>query len=138
MASIPAKGVLLKGEFNVGSGTFVTIAQRTAVSLGGWEVRTAEDTDLDSSNATYQPSISDSGEISCDFFYDPDNSSHSSLTSLMNSPAVILWEVIFTDTNPTKFSFSGILTGFEPDAGSVDDRVVVSISIKISGAIVIS
>ena len=135
--AIPAKGVLFAVEFT--GGTYTTIAERTSISGPGWEVRTTETTHLDSNSAEFIHTIQDGGEVSCEFFYDPDNSSHSALTDLMAAPAKKSIRVTYTDTSPaTKYTMDGLISGFEPDVGSVDDAVIASVTFKITGDIVIS
>ena len=134
--AIPAKGVLFAVDFT--GGTYVTISERTSISGPSWEVRTTEVTHLDSSAAQYLATIPDGGEVSCEFFYDPDNSSHSALTDLMATPAVVSIRITFTDPSPTTYTMDAILTGFEPDVGSVDDAVIASASFKVTGLITVA
>ena len=130
---IAGKGTLLQCEFT--TSVWTTISSRTEISQSGMTVETKDTTDLDSSEREFKPTIADFGEVSFDFWYDPDDSTHTNLFNLVGTPAVKNWKTIFTDDTPATFSYAGILTSFEVSGLVVDDYAQGSITVKITGAI---
>lgn len=125
-----SKGVLL--QINTGSGA-TTIANRTTVTWSGAETRTAETTNLDSVAAEYVPTIVDFGELSCEFQYDPNNSTHKALWDLLDSPEVVEVSMVMPGDTSVTITADTILTNFETDAPSQDDVMTGSATFKITG-----
>ncbi len=136
MAHIKGKGSILQCAF-VGA-IYTTIAQRVEISGPSMTVETTDATHLDSSAREHVSTITDFGEISLTAHYDPDNSTHSSLTDLISTPETKNWKLHLMDDTNTIYTFAGILTGFEVGGMTVDGLVSASISIKISGAVTIA
>ena len=134
---IPGKGTLLKAEFTPGSNTFTTISQRVTIDGPTYETRIQEVTDLDSSAAIYLPTIADFGEVSGQIYFDPDESTHTSMIGLIEADPLIAidWQVVFTDATPSTYEFTGILTSFEIGGAEVEGFLVADYTIKVSGGI---
>ena len=128
----PALGTLLKVTI---SSTLTTVAQRVKLDGPELTVGTAETTNLDSTVKTYRPTIPDSGKISGTLQYDPQDSTHSFLFGLYSTPATNAMALVFADTGPTTFTFTGILTKLKPTGIEVESNLEAEFEIQITGAV---
>lgn len=78
--------------------------------------------------------LREGGEVTFDINYIPTDTTHTALIAQFNADTAGSWTLVWPDTSATKYSFSGILNGFEP-TGVVDGKLTASITIKITGAI---
>lgn len=132
MGAIPAKGVLLAGQFDGTS--YTTVSDRVSVSVDGFAARIVETTNLDSTSATHiVTGVTDYGTVSGSLQFDPDSTSHDDMLGLIDTPAAQSWRITWTDGTPATFTFSGILTEFSASADSVDDYVSADFTIQVSG-----
>lgn len=74
----------------------------------------------------------DATEASWDMNWIPDNSIHAGLITDYKARTKRNFEVIWSDTAGTKWSFTASIISFEPGA-SVEDKLLVSVTVKISG-----
>lgn len=81
--------------------------------------------------------LKDGGEVSMDLNYLPWDSTHNVSTGLLSdfnndSSSLDSYDMVFPDTAGTTFSFSAIVTKFEPNIAG-DDKLAASVTLKISG-----
>jgi|TARA_R100000084_G_scaffold109442_1_gene76890 predicted secreted protein len=124
MAAVTANGTTLTVDSQV-------IGNVLSVSAVNVTVATIDSTDLDSSWRTFIGGLKDGGECSFELAYDPSNSSHQGLEADIDGASKA---VIVTWSDSTTCTFSAIITSFAPSA-AIDDKLTVSIGMKITGAI---
>lgn len=128
MAIVKGHGTILK----CGS---TTITQRVTISGPNRAVDSIETTNLDTATAkTFRPGLVDNGEISCEFQYDPNDASHTSLESKVGDDAEA-WSVIYNTDPAVTISFSAFVTGFEVSGMESGSNLTGSLTLKISGNI---
>lgn len=127
-------GTLLK----IGSGgtpeTFSVLAEVVDISGPGLS--------LDTADATYHESggveavgLLNGSEISFEINYIPTETTHGALSGLLHAletRARWNFKIVFPDDNATTWSFSAIVTSFEPDE-PVGDRISATVDMIISG-----
>jgi len=134
---ISAFGTLLK----IGDGgdpeTFTTIAEVSSISGPGLSLDTIDVTHH-SSTAGWREFVGgllDAGEVSFDINYTPTDATHDASTGLikdMVDRTVRNFQLVFPDTGNTTWSFSALVTGFEPSE-PIDDKLAASVTLKLTG-----
>jgi len=127
-----------------GEGTTISIGGSTilqVVSIDGpsWSVESVEKTHLASTDKEFRFStLSDAGEISMSVLYDPDDSTHTGLTTLMVTPAEVAVVLSFADGTASTYTAQGFVTGFSPNGMEVENNLGADVSVKLTGAITIA
>ena len=134
---ISAFGTLLK----IGDGgdpeTFTAIAEVSSISGPGLSLDTIDVTHH-SSTAGWREFVGgllDAGEVSFDINYLPTDATHDASTGLikdMTDRTVRNFQLVFPDASNTTWSFSALVTGFEPSE-PVDDKLAASVTLKLTG-----
>jgi hypothetical protein len=122
-----------------GDASYTTIAN--VISFGGptFQVASIETTNLSDTAKKYRPGIVDSGEMKFEVNFDPADTGHIGLKTLIESPAVASWQITFpTSPNATMFTFDGFPTGMEVGGGGPEEKVTASLTIKITGTVTVT
>lgn len=93
-----------------------------------------------SPNATREfiPGLKDPGELSFEINWVPGNSTDAVFQAMLLEQDPRVFEVRYTQVTPNvAFTFSAFLTGYEADA-PMDDAMTASVTLKVTGAVVIS
>jgi predicted secreted protein len=75
-----------------------------------------------------------SGEVTLDIVYDPGDDTHLALLTEYEIKSEAFYGLKFPDADVTTWSFSALVTGFEPDA-PVDGALTASVTLKITGEV---
>tara|TARA_Y100000310_G_scaffold278682_1_gene297317 strand:- start:2033 stop:2431 length:399 start_codon:yes stop_codon:yes gene_type:complete len=130
MAAITANGTTL----SVGG----SVSDVLRISGPSVSAATIDTTSLGSVHRSFVGGIIDSGEMTFDISYDPnDNTVIENLfdNSASTIPAATNCEITFSDSST--WNFNAVLTGFDVGV-EMDDKVTASISMKATGAITIA
>lgn len=130
-------GTLFQTDY--GSG-YETLAEVNNITPPAMSRDSVEVTHEQSPNAWREkiPGLKDAGEVSLDLNMVPGGFAMTRLMSelaMEGSEAVLPRKIIFPDGS--SFSFSGFLTGAEPDA-PIDDKLALSVTITVTGEPVLS
>ena len=112
----------------------------TNISGPGLSVDTEDVTSHDQATAweEHVATILRSGEVTLDIVYDPAAATHKyaagGLLYDMVQRTAISCTLVFSDAAPTTWSFSALVTGFEPSA-PIDGYLGASVSLKLTGAV---
>ena len=123
-----------------GTTTGTAYAQVTNISGPSLSLDTADVTSHDSTGAWEEvvATILRSGEITLDIVYDPAHATHkNSAGGLLYDFAArtaIVMTLVFSDTATTEWTFSGLITAFEPGM-PVDGALTASVTIKPTGVV---
>jgi len=114
---------------------FTTLAEVTAITPPAMARDTVDATHNESPGAwrEFIAGLKDGGEISLELNFIPGGPAALSITAEMDldgSLAAKNRQILFPDGS--YFSFSGILTSFEPDT-PLDDKMAASVTFKVSG-----
>jgi len=94
-------------------------------------------TTLDSSAREFAMGLKDSGAISFEAIYDPDNPTHQQLRTDWNARTLRNFQLVFTNNPATTWSFSAYVQTFAT-AASVDDVVRLNAALRISGDVTVN
>jgi len=137
-SAVHALGTLLKiGDGATPTETFTTIAEVT--DLGGPSL-TLETIDVTSHSSTngwreFIGGLLDGGEVSFTINYLPANATHDASTGViadMKNRVVRNFTLVFPDSGTTTWTFSALVTGFEPGE-PIDSQLTADVTLKVSG-----
>ena len=126
-------GTILAVDF-ADSASFTTVAQRAIIDWSRGSTSTIEVSHLDSTRKEYIGGLPDSGTISFDIWFDPDNSTHDALEDWHAASVEHDCRLTLTDSTPTTYTFAGILTDFSTNGMEPEAAIKASITIQITGA----
>lgn len=122
-----------------GANAFTTLGQLSSLDGPSNSVGSVQVTNLDSTRQEYIPGLPDGGDISGTLQFDAADPNHAYLAGLADAPEILEWQVkIPTKPNATMFTCDGFLTEFGVSAGGAEEVVEASITIKVTGEVVIS
>lgn len=132
-----AFGTLLKIGDGGGSEVFTTIAAVYDISGPNLGQRTTETTNHSSTGgwSEHIGTILDGGDVTFEIGYDPVGATHNATTGLINdmeNRTVRHFQLVFPNTGSTTWSFSALVTGFQPKA-PVAGELRAGVTLKISG-----
>ena len=132
-------GTLFKAGDGASSETFATIAEVKSISGPGLSMDTIDATHMESPSNYREvlPSFKDGGEVTLEVNFLPGTSAQTVVTTDFEARTRRNFQVQWSDTANTTWSFAGYYTGFSPSA-VVDDILTASITIKTTANIVIS
>lgn len=132
MAGIDGRGTALQRGDGATPEVFTTIANVTSINPPSMERETIDVTAHDSTDGwmEFVGGLKDGGEVSADINYDPGE--HDSLVADFDDEDPRNYRIVFPDDDATTWSFSAILTGFEPEA-PYDDKLSASLTWKVTG-----
>ncbi len=137
--AISAHGTLLKsGDGVTPTETFTTIAEVTNISGPALSTDAIDTTSHDSPNnhREFIGGLKDGGEVTFDINYIPTNPTHDASTGLLAdyvARTLRNFQLVFSDSGNTTWSFTAIVTGFEPGE-PVDAQLTASVTLRITGA----
>jgi predicted secreted protein len=136
--ALAAFGCLLKIGNGATSETFATIAEVNDISGPKFAADTVEVTSHSSTAAWKEriPTLLDAGEVSFKINFIPTNATHSNTAGLLKDfkgRTKRNFQLLFTDTSPTTWTFAAYVTGFEV-AEAIDAQLTADVTLTITGA----
>ena len=116
-----------------------TIAQVSNISGPGLSLDTEDVTTHDSASGWEEVvgTILRSGEVTLDLVYDPNEATHKhssgGLLYDLTSKMAQTFSIVFPSTAAVTWSFSALVTGFEPSAPA-DGALTATVTLKLTGA----
>lgn len=134
MAVLDGFGTLL--EYSLDGTAYVAVGQRVSINGPGRTVESIETTNLDSTARTFRPNaLPDNGEVSCTVQFDPDDSSHTAIEGMLDSPVAHSWRITFTDDTPAKYTMEAFPTAFNIGPYEGGANLEAELTLKVSGGI---
>lgn len=132
MAGLDAFGTQIRRGDGGAPETFTAIANCTSITPPGLSRNTYDATTHGSPGGwmEFVGGLKDGGEFSTDVNYDPGD--HDALIDDFDDAAPRNYQIVFPDDLDTTWSFTAVLTGFEPDAPH-DGLLTASLTWKVSG-----
>ena len=118
----------------------VAIGDVLSISSPSVSVATIDTTGIADVFRTFLGGTIDSGEMSVEVMYDPNDGAGAALEADWESSASVApvaKTCIITFSDGSLYTFSAILTGFSASV-AIDDKVTASVSLKVSGSITIT
>lgn len=124
---------------SIGLGVTISIAataeaQVRSISGPSPSVGQVETTALSSTWKTFLPTLPDGGEFSFVISYDPLDTGHQGLQTLVGTPAAVA--CVLTLHNSKTVSFSAFLTKLEISGLSPEEVISATVGFKVTGAMV--
>ncbi|WP_292229500.1 phage tail tube protein [Brevundimonas sp.] len=122
-------------EFQIESatpGTFTTIAEVTDITPPNETVNPVTYATLASPYMKALAGLIDPGEASFEMTFQPGSASETLIVTTLHAREAKTFRIVFP--NLATWTFSGIVTGYEPAVPN-DDRMTASVTIKVSGAV---
>lgn len=135
---ISAFGTLLKiGDGGSPTESFTIIAEVTNIGGPSLSLDQIEITHHSSTGGwkEFIGGLLDGGEVSFDINYDPVGATHDATTGLIADIVARTkrnFQLVFPDTGNTTWSFTALVTKFEPSE-PVGDKLAASVTLKVSG-----
>lgn len=132
-------GTLLQRGDGTSNESFTTVLEVVNISGPGETLELIDATHMESPSSyrEYIPSLLDSGEITFDVNFLPNSTTQNVLRTDLTGRAKSNWQLVFTDSNTTTYSFAAYVTSHEPSA-QIDDKLSASITLKVTGPVTAS
>jgi len=136
--ALAAFGTLLKIGDGGGTEVFTSIAEVTDISGPKFKLDTTEVTSHTSAGAWREkiPTLLDAGEMSLKINFIPTGATHSQTSGLlkdMRSRTKRNFQLLFSDSGVTTWSFAAYVTSFEPSE-PIDGALAADVTLTITGA----
>ncbi len=131
MAKHQCKGTVIQQDVAT---TYVVVAQVISIDLPDMEALAYDANTLDAGvGIPYEPTgQTEGGSCSGELFYDPGSAGHQELTTLLTTPAKNNWQVQFTNTGTSMWTFGG--AGFSMGGTvALGDGLKANFAIKLNG-----
>jgi predicted secreted protein len=117
--------------------TYAAIGEVNSITGPNMSREFIDTTALDTSGGyrTFIPSFRDGGEITLDVNFERDN--YIDFKDDFESADGAYYQIVFPDTGSTTFEFFGYVTSLGNSIPK-DDKIIVSVTIKISGQVTVS
>jgi len=135
MAFTPGKGTLLQLSIST---VFTTISQRVQVTPPEMENPKIDTTNLDNTWRTNVASIPDGGSVGMLLQYSAAAVTHAALWTSFQAGTTEAWKIVLTDAGAAEIAWSGHLEKFSFGEADVDNLVLATLMITVSGAVVIT
>lgn len=129
-------GTQFKRSTNGSSNPFVAIAEVNSISGPNMSRDTIDVTSLDSTGG-YREFIGgfrDAGEVSLEMNFTLNG--YDQMKDDFESSATMFYQIVLPDTGNTTLQFEGLVTSLGTEV-PMDDKVTCSVTIKVSGAVVL-
>lgn len=129
------RGLKLQRGDGGGTEVFTTIGEVTNIKGPGEKASQLDATSFDSTAMEYIAGLSDSGELTFDVNFVGSDAQQQGLRTDMRAGTLRNFKLILNDhaTTPTTVTFAAIVTSAPEIAGSVNQVIKASCSLKVSG-----
>lgn len=132
--AIEAQGIVISRGTGSGPITYTAIPEIKSFSGPGGSASVIDVTDLASLAKEKRMGLADEGQLQLTINYIPDNTVHAALRADRAARSKVPFQITFTDTGVTVWTFEAFVTGFSV-SGAVDGVVEAQVSLEITGAI---
>lgn len=133
MAKLKCKGTALQQLIGT---VYTAVAQVISITGPTMESQTYEADTLDNASAgiPYESTgRTEGGSLSGEMFFDPALAGHQELLDLLETPADESWKLVYANTLPSEWSFTGAGFGFTGPTVALADGLKASFTIKLDG-----
>lgn len=132
--ALEAQGLILKIGNAASPEVFTEIQEVRSINGPGGSAAVIDVTDLSSLAREKRMGIADEGQLSFEMMYIPSDTQHALLRTQRANRTETNFQLDFTDSPVTTWSFAGFITTFTISA-QVDGVVMANVTIEITGAI---
>lgn len=138
MATYVADGTTIARQNDASPQVYVTIPQVTSIGTVGSARSLIDVTNLSSTAREYKKAIKDGQEISIVAQYDPDDATHASLRTDVDSEDARSFRVTFTDSPAQAVTFNAQVMSWTVTNIEIDNVLQLEVVLKPTGALVFS
>jgi len=132
--ALDAQGIVLKIGDGGSPEAFTEVQEVKSLAGPGGSAADIDVTDLSSTGKEFKVGLMDEGEVSFDIHYIPGEATHASLRSARAARTLKSFQIVFTDTPATTWTFSAYVKGFQTSA-AVDQVVTATVTLRVTGSI---
>lgn len=132
--ALEAQGLVIKRGDGAVTEAFTAIPEIKTFSGPGGSASVIDVSDLDSTGKEKRMGLKDEGQLQFTINYIPGNAVHAGLRTDRTNRTLRNFQMVFTDTTATTWTFSAYVLGFSV-AGAVDGVVEATVTLEISGSI---
>jgi hypothetical protein len=114
---------------------YTTIPEVSSISGPDGSASEINVSDLSSAAQEFKMGLIDSGSVTLEFFYIPQNAVHSTLRTNWSTNILTGFRITYTDSPETTHTFNAYVQNFSISAG-VDAALVGSMTLRIDGIVV--
>lgn len=133
--ALESQGTVIKiSDETASPWTYNAISEVRSFTGPGGSAAVIDVSDLDSTSREKRMGLPDEGQLGFVINYIPSNTEHALLRSQRTARALTYFQIDFTDSPATTWTFSGYVPEFSI-SGEVDETVMANVTIEITGAI---
>lgn len=133
-SALSSQGMTLGVGDGASPEVFTSVAEIKSVDGPGGQANEIDVTDLSSTAKEFQLGLQDEGDITLDINYIPANTQHAQLRSDRAAGTIRNYQITFTDSPATTWTFAALVKGFSISNG-VDGITGASVTLRVSGSI---
>ena len=135
MAAIESQGTVLKRGDGADPEVFTAIGRVVSISgIGSGSSTEIDITDLSSTGKEFLLGIKDEGSVTLTLNLDTGDTMQTGLRTDRDARTLRNFELTLTDSGPSVITFAALIKTFSIEIG-VDDKVSLSVELRISGAV---
>lgn len=132
--ALDAQGVVLKIGDGASPEVFTEIQEVKSIAGPGGSAADIDVTDLSSTGKEFKVGLMDEGEVSFDIHYIPSETTHASLRTARAARTLKNFQIVFTDTPATTWTFAAYVKGFQMSS-AVDQVITATVTLRVTGSI---
>lgn len=132
--AIQFQGIQLQRGNGAGPEVFTTIGEVMSFSGPGGNATVIDASHAQSTAKEKLMGLKDEGQLSFEANLVPGDAAQTGLRTDRNNRTLRNFKLILTDAGPTTLTFAAYVLGFAI-AGSADDKITLSVTLEISGAV---
>ena len=138
-SALEAQGMTLSiGDTTESPAAFTAIPEVSSIQGPGGQASVIDVSDLDSTAREKRMGLQDEGQLTFVINYLPNNAVHTELRTAKANRTLKSWELTFTDSPASTWTFDGFVLGFALQNIAVDGVPQASITVEVSGAITVT
>lgn len=132
--ALEAQGMVIKLSNGASPEVYTAIGEITSIGGPDGSASEIDVTDLSSTSKEFKMGINDEGSVTLEGMFIPTDTQHAALRTHKSARTLANFQIVFTDSPVTTWSFSAYVTGLSISA-SVDAALTGSITLRITGDI---
>lgn len=133
-SALETQGLVLKKGDGASPEVFTAVPEIVDISGPDGSAPEIDATDLSSTSKEYKIGLKDNGSVTFNMHYIPANTTHAALRTAWSNRTLTNFQMLFTDSPQTQWSFAAYVQNFSMSA-STDDTIKASVTLRISGDI---
>lgn len=134
ISALESQGMVIQLSDDASPEVYTTIGQINSITGPDGTAAEIDVTDLSSTAKEFKMGLADEGSVTLEGFFKPSDTQHAALRTKRNTRVTGNFQIVFTDSPQTTWSFAAYVPTLSITAG-VDAALTGSITLRITGAI---